>query len=226
MENEVELKQEALQLKQEVADIVISTQEQYGIAAELLTKVKSRIKRINDWFDPLVKAAYATHKAIKDQLNETLAPAIEAEGIIKNHMQEYVIKEDRKRKEIQDKLNAEAEKKRRELEEKARIAAESGNEAKAEKYEQKAQDVVQPILAPPVSSIKTDSGTTYIVRDINVTVINPELILQQVFEGKIPITVVEISRPKLKSWVKTMGIKTCPGLVIELAVPRVTPRGR
>ncbi len=231
MENqEVQLKNEALQLKQEVATLTVKNQEQYNRASGLLVMVKGRIKQINDWFSPLVAAAHNAHKALKDRQNETLAPAMEAEGIIKRQMQAYIIEQDRIQAEAQRRLDDEASRKQRELEEKARLAREAGKDAKADKYEQKAQEVIAPIVAPSVqTTVKTDSGATSIKRHTEVTIIDPMEIIKSIASGapgSVPITVIEISESKLVKWIDANGIKTCAGLQIKLNVPGLAGRAK
>lgn len=221
---ELQLKEQAIQLQQEVSKVIVKTQEQYNEAAELLSQVKARIKEINDWFEPLIRAAYKAHKALKDKQNEILEPALEAEMKIKAQMQAYILEQDKKQKELQAKLEAEAEAKRKALEEKARLAAEAGNEAKAEALLEKAQEITAPIIAPSVQVVKTDAGTTSIRRDTVVKVVNINVVLQQIVSGRIPSTVVEISEAKLKAWVKSADIKECPGLLIQRDVPVINSR--
>ena len=222
--NETELKQKAVELKQSVLSLIIKNQEQYNGASSLLLKVQERKKQINSWFDPLVKAAHAAHKALKDRQNETLAPAIEAENRIKYEMQNYIIKQDQIQAEAQRKLDEDAERKRKELEEKARIAAEAGKESKSEKLLEKAEATVAPILAPSVQTTRTDSGTTSIKRHTEITIINSDVLIQQIAKGIVPSTVIEISEPKLVKWIDAAGIKTVPGLAIKFNVPSLMGR--
>lgn len=224
---EVQLKQEALELKQEVGSLVVKTQEQYNTAATLLLKVQERKKLINAWFDPLVKAAHAAHKALKDRQNETLAPAVEAESKIKYEMQNYIMEQDRIQAEVQRKLDEEAARKRKELEEKARIAAEQGKDAKAEKLLEKAETTIAPIVAPSVqTTTRTESGVTSIKRHTEVTIVNPDILIQQIAKGIVPSTVVEISESKLVKWIDAAGIKTVPGLAIRFNVPGLAGRNK
>jgi hypothetical protein len=230
MENqELELKQEAVQLKNEIVSCpAIKTQEQYNKAADMLNRVKGKIKKINDWFEPLVKAAHAAHMALKDRQNEILKPAVEAESTLKYEMQNYIMGQDQKQKEIQDKLNTEAEAKRKALEERARLAAEAGKDAKSEALLEKAQEIIAPIVAPSVQSVKTETGMTSIRRDTQVIVINKMALLREIIAGaiRVPETVVDINESKLKAWVKATNINECPGLVIKKDVPIPVSRAK
>ncbi len=222
---EVQLKQEALELKQTVSGLIVKTQEQYDQAADLLLKVKERKKQINSWFDPLVKAAFAAHKTLKDRQNETLAPAIEAERKIEYEMKNYIMEQDRIQAEAQRKLDEEAARKSKELEEKARIAAENGKESRAEKLLEKAEATVAPIVAPSVqTTTRTESGTTSIKRHTEVTITNVNLLIQQIAAGVVPATVVEISESKLVKWIDAAGVKTVPGLAIRFNMPGLAGR--
>ena len=223
--NEVQLKQEALQLKQSVTSLLVKTQEQYNNASEILLKVQERKKLINAWFDPLVKAAHAAHKALKDRQNDILAPVVDAESKIKYEMQNYIIEQDRIQAEAQRKLDEEAERKRKELEEKARIAAEAGKEEKAEKLLDKAQATVAPIVAPSVqTTTRTDAGLTSIKRHTEVTITNLNALIKQIASGFVPSTVCEISESKLIRWIDAAGIKSVDGVVIRFNVPGLSGR--
>ena len=69
--------------------------------------------------------------------------------------------QERKRKEEQDRLDRAAEKKRQELEAKAEANREEGKEGKAERYEEKAAEVMAPVAAPRVEKAQ---GVSYIER--------------------------------------------------------------
>ncbi len=224
---EVQLKQEAIELKQEVGSLVVKTQEQYNTAATLLLKVQERKKQINAWFDPLIKTAHAAHKALTERKNETVAPAVEAESKIKYEMQNYIMEQDRIQAEAQRKLDEEAARKQKELEEKARIAAEQGKDNKAEKLLEKAEATVAPIVAPSVqTTTRTEAGVTSIKRHTEVTITNPDVLIQQIAKGIVPSTVVEISESKLVKWIDAAGIKTVPGLAIRFNVPGLAGRNK
>ena len=223
--NEVLLRKDALQLKIEAEFLAIENQVQYNLAGEFLLMVQVRKKSINEWFDPLVKSAYAAHKTIKDKQNETLKPALEAESIIKNRMKNYIISQDALQAEEQKKLDMDAEKKRKEFEEKSRIAAEQGKESKAEQYQQKAQESVAPIVAPSVEkTVHTENGTTSIRRKTEITILNKTTILQEILAGRVPETVIDISESMLVKWIDAAGIKSCPGLSIKFDVPQISGR--
>jgi hypothetical protein len=66
----------------------------------------------------------------------------------------YTTEQERIRKAEEARLQAIADKKRAELEAKALKAAEEGKDAKAEKYQEKAQEVIAPVLAPTVEQPK------------------------------------------------------------------------
>ncbi len=222
---EVQLKQEAVELKQSVISLVVKNQEQYNEASSLLLKVQERKKLINAWFDPLVKAAHAAHKTLKDRQNETLAPAVEAESKIKYEMQNYIMEQDRIQAEAQRKLDDDAARKRKELEEKARIAAEQGKENRAEKLREKAEATVAPIVAPSVqTTTRTESGVTSIKRHTEVTITNVNVLIQQIAAGVVPSTVCEISESKLVKWIDAADIKTVLGLAIRFNVPGLAGR--
>ena len=140
----------ALAVIKDARQLVISDQPSYNLAGEILGKIKSRLKWLEEQRKSLKQPALELGKRIDDFFRAPMVVYGEAEGIVKIGMLKYATEEERKRSELEAKLRREAEKKRLELEAKAEKAREEGNEAKAEKYDEKVNNVIEPILAPTV----------------------------------------------------------------------------
>ena len=102
MDKIVEIKNETKSLVAQGEAFVIKTQGDYDNTAGFLKAVKGLQKRIKDCFDPIVKAAKATHTAAVAKRKEHLDPAIEAEKIVKDKLIAYTVEQEGIRREQTD----------------------------------------------------------------------------------------------------------------------------
>jgi hypothetical protein len=142
----------------EAQAMVISNNPQYIKATDFLKAIKALEKEVEAAFDPAIEAAHRSHKIAIEQKDKYFKPLINAEKLIKGKIGDFLAEEERKRKEEEEKLRREAEKKEAELKKKAEAARANGNEKAAEKYEEKANNVIAPTLAPTVEKVK---GVTF-----------------------------------------------------------------
>lgn len=126
----------------------IVNQDSYETAGLSLQMIKGRLKWLEEKRKAITQPLDVAKKAVMDFFRVPTSFYEEAEGIVKKSMLAYAQEEERKRQELEAKLHREAEKKRQELEAKAETARANGKEAQAEKYEEKAAQVIEPILAP------------------------------------------------------------------------------
>lgn len=89
--------------------IVITNDTQYEHAAEFAKQIKAKAKVVTDFFDPMKTSAYQAHRAVCDREKTMLKPLQEAEKTLKKSMTIYYQEQERKRKELEDKLRKEAE---------------------------------------------------------------------------------------------------------------------
>lgn len=169
MENEIlvreaYLEQETKSLKDQANEMVIKTQEQYEGTGNFLKAVKALQKQIKETFDPIVDAAYKTHREATQKRKEHMDPTIEAEKIVKNKLVTYDTEQERIRKEQQDKLDrqakAEEERKKKALDARIEKAKLEGKTDKVEALQEKKEEVVvvAPVLAPRA---ETPKGISY-----------------------------------------------------------------
>jgi len=102
--------------------IQITCDLEYADAAATLVGVKALIKEAGEVFDPAIKKAHESHKAILAAKQEVTAPLLEAEKIIKRGMADYHAERERLLLEEQRRLQAEAD--RAAAEERKRLEAE------------------------------------------------------------------------------------------------------
>lgn len=124
-EKEVEIKQEVGLVEIRAKEMTISTDAEYEQAADLGQKIKEKAKVVTDFFKPMKGSAYQAHRAVCDREKTMLKPLQDAEKKLKKSMGDYIQEKERKRKELEDKLQREAEAEReRMLNEAASLEAE------------------------------------------------------------------------------------------------------
>jgi hypothetical protein len=144
----------------EAQSIIITDNDQYGLASQLLVEHKKRIKAVKDYWDKPKSMAKQAHQEICDKEKAMLAPFTQAETIIKAAMVTY------QRKVEEERRAAEAEARKRQQEEAERLLAEaikaedSGNTTRANAVMAMAQTidempVVSEVEAPKASGIST-----------------------------------------------------------------------
>ena len=93
----------------------IKDNEYYGLAANMLLDIKTLLKKVKAHYAPSIKKAYETHKEIKAAEKKQTKPLLKAEGILKGKMEDFHaeqecikrLEEERIRKELQEKREAE-----------------------------------------------------------------------------------------------------------------------
>lgn len=135
--------------------IQIVDERTYIDAAETLKGIKALRSEVDAAFDPIVKAAFDSHRTAVAQKRKAEAPLTEAEGIIKATLGEYAREQERRRLEEQRRLDAIAreEEETRRLEQAAAMEAE-GHQFGDDALVQEAHALIeQPIIAPPAAPL-------------------------------------------------------------------------
>lgn len=221
--SEEQIEKEALTLKQRAETMQIVTLEDYQTSAEMRKILKDLDKNIVAFFEPMKSAASAAHKSICAKENEARKPITEADAIVTKKRTTWYDEQERIRKEAEAKAQREAEeaakKERERLLALAVKAEEKGKDEKADSLLEQAEQVyVEPVFVAPVvaKTVKLDGGgSTTRIKDVEVAVVNPLLLIQEIAAGRVPITVIEVKPGALKTWVKATDSKHVPGLAIR-----------
>ena len=153
IEQEQELKQEALTVTQKAALVKITDQPSYDIAsALLLEQIIPFRKRWTEYWEPLREAAYGSYKAILGKINEGLDPLERAEKQVKSAIATWDTEQRRIESERQRKAQEEAERVAREEKLAAAIVAEQAGASKEE---------VQDTFDAPVAVVAAPVAPTY-----------------------------------------------------------------
>ena len=107
------------QLTQEVTDIefraesfVIQTPEDYEAAGEFGKLLKQKAAEVTSFFKPMKDSAYQAHKAVCDREKAMLTPLENAEKIVKRTMGDYLMEQERIRREAEEAARRAAEEER------------------------------------------------------------------------------------------------------------------
>lgn len=198
------IKSDVVEIKDEIQKIIVSNDEQMDLASEFLSKVKTRINRVEAKRKKYVGPLNAQVKKINADFKAVKSPYEEMERIVKGRIGAYVTQ---KRKEQEEK---EREEKRRQQEEARKLAEKekiSNQKAAAQlRKEREEQNALKPKdaeIAPKTSST-TEKGkvVTKVVTKFEVTdpskvpdmykVVDEKLIRQAVNNGTKRIAGVRI----------------------------------
>ena len=107
------------QLTQEVTDIefraesfVIQTPEDYEAAGEFGKMLKQKAAEVTGFFKPMKDSAYQAHKAVCDREKAMLTPLKNAEKIVTKTMVDYLMEQERIRREAEEAARRAAEEER------------------------------------------------------------------------------------------------------------------
>lgn len=220
---EAELEEKTLTLYEQATALVVVDEPTYIAAGEVGKALKSLEKEITDYFAPMKKAAHDAHKAITKKESDELTPVKEAIEIVRKTMNTYAQEQDRIRREAELKAQLAAEeqarKERARLEAQAEKAIERGQDEKADSLLEKAENVyAAPVTVAPAinKTVKTASGNITQAKELKITVTNPVLFLSELCKqnpGAVA-NIIKIGDGPLKSFVKSNGLKSFPGLSI------------
>jgi len=192
MEKIIELEKQALTVDIQAKELMIRNQENYSKANDFLKTVKSLQLKVKDTFRPIIDQAFRTHKEAVAKEKIHLEPLLKAEVLIKNKMMEWLKIQEEIRFKQEAKLQARAEKERQEALAKAEAARANGKESRAERYEEKAANIIAPQLAPTI-----DTGGAGIRKYWSAEVVDLMLLVKAIADGRASIMAVEPNMPFL-----------------------------
>lgn len=220
---EIALRNEASTNKEKALSLKVIDEATFIEAGEFGKSLKALESKIETHYAEAIKKAHEAHKAMISLRDKDLVPVKEALSVIRATMNTYA----QEQKRIQDendrkariKAEEEANEKRKKLEAQAEKAIDKGQEEKAEQLMETAAAVyVQPVFIEPVlaKTVQTASGNITQAKELKVTVTDMNLFLKTLCEknpGAVA-SIVKIGDGPLKSFVKSNGLKSYPGLGI------------
>lgn len=199
------------------AEIVVIDKITCDAALDMGSSVNALKKKINEFFDPMVKSAYATHKAVKTKQNEAIEPLDKAKSILANKITAYNIElkrqqqEEAEKQRKRDEAESEAEKNR--LLAEADAAAGKDDNDTFEQKEYEASQVTPESVAPVSQPVEKVKGSS---ENWQAKVINKHALLKAVLAGTVLDEAIIPNDKFLRDMAKSSkGKIIIPGVVFE-----------
>lgn len=138
--------------------VVVKTVEQYALAGTELTRIKGAAKRLDELRTSITRPMDAAKKAVMDFFRAPAERLAAAEAQIKRAMLAYSNEQDRIRQAEQRKADEAAQRERDRISAQAAKATAAGKDEKAAALEQRAAEVVAPVIQrepPKVAGVST-----------------------------------------------------------------------
>ena len=193
-------------------ELVVENQGDLDEATGTISQMKKRTKAIEDARKFLVNPLNAHVKKINDIFRSPKANFDKAEAIAKGKCTAFVVAEQKRQREEQDRLDREAEKQRKFQQTLARKALENEDQEKAAQHMEKSHAVETPVAAPQA---ETSEGT-HVTKTWVGEITNLRAFIGGISAGIIPFDpdMISISQSKLnekaralKDQVKWPGVK-------------------
>jgi colicin import membrane protein len=205
-----DLEEKAVSWPERAGALAVTDAATFETAGGLLRDIKTLRKEIAESCDPVVKAAHEAHKKAVKQKKDLEAPLLKAEKIIKDRMGEYAEAEERRRREEEARLAAEA----RAQEEEARLR-EAEQLEKAGEHEAAEEVISAPSVAPPPVVPRAVPKTAGVSTRENwsAQVTSLEALVKAVAEGKASIGLVQANETALNGMARSLkGSMQVPGV--------------
>lgn len=196
------LEQQAQTWPERARALVITADEHFAAAGELLTGIKALRKDIADTCDPVIAAAHASHKAAVAQKQKLEAPLATAEATLKQAMLGYRREQERKRDEERRVL--EAERRRLEEEERLReaVALEAAGQPELAERVLELPSTAPPVVLPPPAPAV--AGVT--VRKVwKAEVTDKAALVRAIAAGQVPLAAVDVNATVLRQQALSLG---------------------
>ena len=156
------LSRQVTELEARAAALVVTSDEEYGLAAEFGKAIKNQAATVTEFFKPMKESAHQAHKAICDREKTMLAPLKNAENIIKKTMGGYVEEKERQKRAQEEALRLAAERERERLLKEADERSKAGDETGAEEVLNEAilMDQASNFTAPALAKPKVAGVST------------------------------------------------------------------
>jgi len=130
--NEQTLTQQVTDIEFQAESFVIQNDDDYSDAGAFGKLLKEKAAVVTDFFKPMKDSAYQAHRAVCDREKAMLAPLKRAETTIKKAMGNYVMEQERKRREAEEAARRAAERERERKLQEAVTLEEAGDKDGAE----------------------------------------------------------------------------------------------
>lgn len=209
----------ALMLLSEAKLLVVNNPDDYEKAGLFKKVLKDGLQRWVDEYESLLARTKAAYDEVRDKKKLVCKPYEDAIDEVNRKLSVYATRLADARLIQQLKLEAQAraaaEVERQKLLERAAAAK---TESKQEELLERAEAVyTEPVIAERKieKMLKTEDVKMVQRKELEVFITDMHLLCLEVVAGRVPVTVIDVKQAVLKSWVKSAGIKQCPGLAIR-----------
>lgn len=209
----------SLALLDKAKALVVNSPEEYLLAGTFKSELKTQLDVWVEKFEPLRLKTKASYDEVLKQKRIVCEPYSTAIEVVGRALNAYATRVENERRVAQARLEAQAraaaEKERQELLDRAAAAK---TESKQEELLTRAENVyVEPVIAERKieKMVKTEDVKMVQRKELEVALCDMKQLCAEIAAGRVPVTVVDIKPLVLKSWVKSAGIKQCPGLSIR-----------
>jgi hypothetical protein len=131
-EQEKALGREVTDIEKQADALRITDGAGFEQAADFLKRIKSTIKRVDEYWEPLRVPAYEAYKAVTDHKKAMTDPLKNSEAILKKKMSAYQVEQERIRREEEERIRRLAQEEMERKLAEAEKAEEAGNEFEKE----------------------------------------------------------------------------------------------
>lgn len=208
----VDLEQQALTVRSEIAALAVTDQKSYDLAIEKRTAAKHWLKHAEDWFDGIQKPAYDAYKNILNQRKLVCEPTEAAIKQINRALVDWDQEQERIRREEQRRLEAEA--RRKAEEERLEQAAEMEQQGADAESVNAVLDAPIEIVDRPVAAPTYEKSSAVVYRDNwSGECFDLYKLVQAVAKDKSKIGLLQVNQTALNQMAKalkdTMSIPGC-----------------
>lgn len=215
--NELVIKEKEIEQKNvEILEMAKATRivnnEQYVKAGEILLAIKQARKSVDETFDPVIAAAFRSHKEACNAKKKIESPIVEAEGIIKAEIGRYMEEQERIRREEELKLQELARKHHEDMALQEAAALEDAG------LRQEAEDAISnPVMPAIVLSNPVPKVTGISSREsYYATVTDIKALCRAVADGRVPPMSVIANMTFLNNQARAMkGLMQYPGVTVQ-----------
>lgn len=163
--DEKELSQAVTAIEFQAESIIIETDDDYRNAAEFGRALKRKAAEVTAFFKPMKDAANKAHKEVCDREKTMLSPLKNAEQILKETMGRYSLEQERKRRELEEKMRRQAQEEAERKLEEAIKAEEDGDKDSAAAAMLDAQMIDQVSRSSALEIERPKADGAYVTKD-------------------------------------------------------------
>jgi hypothetical protein len=207
-----EIRQESSTALAVAKDFKVTSQDEYITSADRLKAIKALARKIDETFDPHIKRAFDSHRALCAEKKQHMQPLEDAERLIKKAVIGYQLDQERIRREAEARAQEEARKERERLEAQSRKLEAKGKAEQAAAKQAAADAVIAPTIAPSVPKV---AGLSTRVTFKAVVLDKLELV-KAVAAGIVPLNALDANMPFLNNQARAMRqTMAYPGVRVE-----------